>query len=263
MNVVIVTQEAPLYIASFLENLLQSLSGSKIHIDSIVVYPPIAKNSMTKELCRRIDYYGLITFIKIALFICYEIFLSRCATLFPGMFKCHSVKNAIKKYGIKQLFVESINSCEFIEYVRMRNIDLVVSVAAPEIFKEPVLHAPKKGCINYHTALLPQYRGRQPLFWALLSGENETGVSIHEMDEGLDTGSIIIQRRIPISDNDSLHSLYRKTIAVGSQALCEAIEIVEKGVTYRIPNIAAEGYYYSFPTKQDGIAFRKKGKKFI
>ena len=88
------------------------------------------------------------------------------------------------------------------------------SVFSPMVFKKNLLNSPTFGCINYHTGALPQYRGRQPLFWSILNNEKNIAISIHEMDEKLDNGPIIVQKFIHIEENESLHSLYLKTIKI-------------------------------------------------
>jgi methionyl-tRNA formyltransferase len=182
--------------------------------------------------------------------------------IFPPI-GCHSVSNVMSKYKIRRFLTDSVNSEGFIQYIKENKIDLIISIASPQIFAEDILNAPGKGCINYHTALLPKYRGRQPLFWALLNDEKEIGISIHEMDRELDNGPIIVQRRLPVTPGDSLHSLYHKTIKIGPKLLIEALDKLDKECPDRIANDFAQATYNGFPTEEDAKRFRSTGKRMF
>jgi methionyl-tRNA formyltransferase len=97
----------------------------------------------------------------------------------------------------------------------------------------------------------------------MLNDEKEVGVSIHEMDESLDNGAILVQKKVLIHEKDSLHSLYLKTIEVGVEAMLEAIEKLDNNFCKRIFNDSNKATYFNFPKKEHGKLFRKKGKKFF
>jgi methionyl-tRNA formyltransferase len=182
--------------------------------------------------------------------------------IFPHI-GCYSVDNVIRKYKLKNYKTNSINSKDFVKHIQTNQIDLIISIASPQIFKNEILNAPRKGCINYHTALLPKYRGKQPLFWAFLNEEKEIGISIHEMDEKLDNGPIIIQRKIPVNSEDTLHSIYLRTIKIGPSLLMEAIKKLDNDCKDRIRNDPKQAIYNSFPTKEDAKLFKYKEKRFF
>jgi methionyl-tRNA formyltransferase len=117
-----------------------------------------------------------------------------------------------------------------------------------------------KGCLNLHTALLPKYRGLMPTFWTLKNGEKETGVSVFLVDEGIDSGPIVVQKRVRI-DTDRLEELIRRTKVIGMDAVWEAVEKVRVGKPKLIPNPDSEKSYFSFPTRDDVRAFRAAGKR--
>ena len=114
--------------------------------------------------------------------------------------------------------------------------------------------------LNVHSALLPKYRGLMPTFWTLKKGEKETGVSVFLVDEGIDSGPIVVQKRVPIRTN-RLEGLIRETKVVGMDAVWEAVEKVRRGRLKLNPNPDAEKSYFSFPTKDDVRAFRAAGKR--
>lgn len=261
MKIVIVTQKAPMYLAPFLDDFLGKIGKTSHVIKSIVVFSPYFKNSSLQEIKKRYNYYGSIDFIKMVCHMIRNKILSFVFNIYP--INCYSVNNIIRKYRIKRYETDSINSKDFIEYIKTSQIDLVISIASPKIFKKDILTAPIKGCINYHTAFLPKYRGRQPLFWALLNEEKEVGISIHEMDEKIDNGPIIVQNKIPVSSKDTLHSLYLKTIKIGPMLLMEAIKKLDNDCKDRIENDSKQATYNSFPIKDDTKLFKSKGKRFF
>ena len=262
MKIIIITQDAPLYLPQFLDGFLFLLGKTPHTAERMVVFPSISKTGVIGKIKEYYNYYGLIDFFRLSVII----FKDKLLSLFAGAFsvsRVHSVDNVIRKYKINLYKTTSVNSAEFTDYIKNNNIDLIISIACPKIIKKELLNAPKKGCINYHTALLPRYRGRQPLFWALLNGEGEVGISVHEMDENIDNGPIIVQYKVPVGGADSLNSLYLKTIKIGPQALIDALDYLDKDSPVRIFNDPALSTYNSFPAKSDVKLFRARGKKFF
>ena len=261
MKIIIVTQNAPMYLASFLDGFFKLLSKTHHKVENIVVLSPYFKNSFFEEVKHRYNFYGFINFFKMICYIKKNKILAFVFNIYPSI-GCYSVNNILKKHRLKKYETASINSKIFIDYIKTNHIDLVVSLAASQIFKKEILNTPLKGCINYHTALLPKYRGRQPLFWALLN-DDEVGISIHEMDEKLDNGPIIIQKKVPLNPNETLHSLYLKTIKIGPGLVMEAIEKIDNNCEDRIENNSSYATQYSFPSKGDARLFVSKGNFFF
>ena len=163
--------------------------------------------------------------------------------------------------GIPILRPASVNAPDFVAHVRdTLRPDLIVSVAASQIFKEPLLALPSRGCINIHGALLPRYRGMLPSFWTLFNGEREGGVTVHYMSAGIDDGSIIAQRRFPIHDHDTVETLIGRSKALGAEVLSEVLREIKRGAVATAPNNAAEGTYYSFPTRTDVLNLKARGR---
>lgn len=261
MNIYIITQNAPIYLSKFLDDFFYRFNKTSHKIGGITVLSPIFRKNIAAELIDRYKFYGFIDFIKMTILIVVNKLLSLTFHLFLS--NCYSVSNTIKKHKLNQFKIRSINSKKFINYIKSNQIDLIISIASTQIFKNELLKAPTNGCINYHTGLLPRYRGRQPLFWALLNEEEEIGISIHQMDKKIDSGPIIIQDTIHINSTDTLHSLYLKTIAIGPTLLIEAINQVKNNTKDRLINDPNKATYYSFPTREDIKLFKKKGKRFF
>jgi methionyl-tRNA formyltransferase len=133
-------------------------------------------------------------------------------------------------------------------------------VACPQIFRRELLELPRLGCINVHSALLPHYRGVLPTFWVLANNEPETGVTVHRMAADIDGGEILVQRRVPIEPEETLHSLMRRCKAVAADAVLEAVDRFRTDRVEALPNPADEGSYYSFPGRADVLRFRALGR---
>ena len=115
------------------------------------------------------------------------------------------------------------------ENIRALAPELIVVVAYGCILPRSVLEAPKYGCINLHVSLLPKYRGSAPVQWAVLNGDAETGVSIMQMDEGLDTGDVLACERIKIDPEETSGQLFDRVTAVGARVLCETLPAIAAG----------------------------------
>lgn len=105
----------------------------------------------------------------------------------------------------------------------------IVVAAYGKILPKEMLDLPKYGCINVHGSLLPKYRGSAPIQWSVINGEKETGVTIMQMAEGIDTGDMLYQKAIPIEINDTAESMFDKLSALGGEMIVEALELLEKG----------------------------------
>ena len=122
--------------------------------------------------------------------------------------------------------------------------DLIVFAFVNDIIPKNILDAATIGSIQYHPSLLPKYRGRSAMNWAIFNGENKTGISIFWVDEGIDTGPILLQKEAIIEDNDSVASLYfNKLYPLGIEAMIEAVELTEKGNAPKIDQNESESNY--------------------
>lgn len=252
MRIVLLTQDEPLFLAPSIDYLL-SRTPDGIDVAGCVVFDPsplgkkVGMAGRAKELFR---VFGLAYFLR------YAGKFSR-ARLDPT----RRLGAILKRHGVPELrLAENVNAPPSIDAIRAFRPDLLVSVAGNQIFRPALIDLAPKGCLNLHTALLPKYRGLMPTFWVLKNGEQETGVSVFLVDEGIDSGPIVVQKRVPIGD-DSLETLIRRTKPIGMDAVWEAVEKVRAGGPKLIPNSDAEKTYFSFPTREDVRAFRAAGKR--
>ena len=121
------------------------------------------------------------------------------------------------------------------ENIRALAPELIVVVAYGCILPKSVLEMPRYGCINLHVSLLPKYRGSAPVQWSVLNGDAETGVSIMQMDEGLDTGDVLYCKKIAIDPEETSGELFDRVTAVGAEALCETIPQIAAGTLTAVP----------------------------
>lgn len=116
------------------------------------------------------------------------------------------------------------NNSEVIEEIKNLNPDVIAVVAYGKILPKEILDIPKYGCVNVHSSLLPKYRGSAPMQWAIINGEEKTGVTTMLMDEGMDTGDILLKEEIDILDSDNLETIHDKLMIIGANLLVETID---------------------------------------
>ena len=139
------------------------------------------------------------------------------------------------------------NAPAFVEEVRRLRVDLIVVVAHGRILKPPLIETPRLGCINVHPALLPRYRGPNPLYWVLANGEATTGVTVHHIDAGIDTGDIILQRPVAVRAGDTEMTLQDRASGVAAALVAEAVRLLGEGHAPRTPQDESQASYYGRP----------------
>ncbi|MGN1210966.1 MAG: methionyl-tRNA formyltransferase [Candidatus Cryptobacteroides sp.] len=154
-------------------------------------------------------------------------------------------ESAVKKYavahGIPVLQPVSLKDPAFLEQLRAWKADIFVVVAFRMLPKE-VWEMPKSGTFNLHAALLPQYRGAAPINWAVINGENVTGVTTFMIDEGIDTGNIMMREQIKIAETDTAGDIHDKLMEIGSEVVVETVEaIMDKNVELRLQKSFIQG----------------------
>lgn len=138
------------------------------------------------------------------------------------------VKLLALQAGIPVLQPTAIRTKEFLETIQDLRPDLIVVTAYGRILPGSLLNLPPLGTINVHGSLLPKYRGAAPIQWAVINGETETGVTIMQMDEGMDTGDILLPVSLPIEEDDTSGTLFVKLSELGGQALVKAIALLKE-----------------------------------
>lgn len=253
MRVVFITQEDPFYLAASFRYILDHLPP-EIEVVAAVVLggsPFGARHSFLGKVWRIYDVFGLP-------------FLWHYGRRFlrAKLDRSLSVTQLFRRRGIEILTPASVNAPEFLEVLRQRRPDVLVSVSGNQIFRRPLIELAPRGCLNVHSALLPRNRGLMPTFWALKHGDAETGVSVFYVDDGIDTGPILVQRRMPIRER-CLDLLLRETKRLGAEAVVEALLKIRDGATETLPNPADSGNYNRFPTRTDVREFLAAGNRLF
>lgn len=133
------------------------------------------------------------------------------------------VKDTALALGLPVIQPEKIKTAEFIETLSCLHPDLMVVVAYGRILPKAVLEIPTAGCINVHASLLPRYRGAAPIHWAIINGETQTGITTILMDEGMDTGDILLTAAEPITSDDTAATLHDRLADLGAKVLEETL----------------------------------------
>ena len=139
------------------------------------------------------------------------------------------VKETALKHGLKVFQPKRLKDPETIRTLEETPADAIVVIAFGQIVPASILHMKKYGCINVHGSLLPKYRGAAPIQWAVIDGERESGVTIMQMDEGLDTGDMLLKGSVVLDEKETSGSLFDKLSALGASLCVEALEKLEKG----------------------------------
>jgi methionyl-tRNA formyltransferase len=162
------------------------------------------------------------------------------------------VKIAAQRWGIKVVQPEKMKSDVFLSYVKSCRPEFLVVVAYGKLLPKGLLEIPLNGCINVHASLLPKYRGAAPIQWAIINGEKRTGITTMLMDEGLDTGDILLQRDVTVRVDDTSGSLSERLSFVGADLLLETLHGLRDG---SIKPVAQEGDPSYAPSlkKEDGL----------
>jgi methionyl-tRNA formyltransferase len=162
------------------------------------------------------------------------------------------IKSALAGKNISILQPGRIKDREAIEQIRALAPDAIVVMAYGQILPKDILEIPKKACLNLHASLLPRHRGASPIQAAIVSGDAETGITVIYMAEGLDTGDMLLQRKIDISPDDTGDSLHDRLAQIAPEALRESLRLLAAGNAPRIAQDNALATYAPKLKRDDG-----------
>ena len=144
-------------------------------------------------------------------------------TIRDSIYGYRSTIDLCKSLGIK-FYVPDYLDPDFISLAKKINPDLIICAYYPKIFPAELLKLPPLGCINVHPGCLPKYRGTFPTPWHILNNENEIGITLHYMDNSIDTGDIIFQKKYPIYDWETGHQLYMRSMKLSGELIIESFD---------------------------------------
>lgn len=163
------------------------------------------------------------------------------------------VKEEAVGAGIPVYQPARVRDPEFVEELRALKPDVIVVVAFGQLIPQAILDLPKYGCVNVHASLLPKYRGAAPIQWAVIDGEPVSGVTTMQMDAGLDTGDILLQREVELAPDETGGSLFDKLRDVGAELLLETLKGLKEGtITPQPQPETSPTAYASMLTRQMG-----------
>jgi methionyl-tRNA formyltransferase len=163
------------------------------------------------------------------------------------------VKLTAQEKGCTVFQPRRVREPEFLEVLRALAPDVIVVAAYGQILPGEILTLPRYGCVNIHASLLPLYRGAAPINWAIVRGETHTGITIMQMDEGMDTGGILLQETIPIEPQDTAGTLTDKLSLLGARLIIDALRGVGSGTLTPVPQDGSRATLAPLLKKGDGL----------
>ncbi len=173
-----------------------------------------------------------------------------------------SVKAVARKYGVETTEATDVNSEGFLRRLRDLGVEFIISISGSQFYGKALRTQTTRGIVNCHGALLPKYRGLMPSFWTLANGESVGGVTVHFVDEKLDNGPILVQRRYRIHPHDTLEGIMARSKDLAAEAILEGVRLVESGDYELMENKEDEATHFSMPTREDVKRFRANGHRF-
>lgn len=161
-------------------------------------------------------------------------------------------KKVATERGVPVLQLQDLKTPEFEETLKSLSPDLIAVVAYGKMLPATVLDAPPFGCVNVHASLLPSYRGAAPINWAIAKGEKKTGVTIMQIDEGMDTGDILVQREVPIGDEETAEELSKRLSLEGAQLLLQTVNDIAKNEISPVKQAGNAATYAPLLSRKDG-----------
>ena len=168
------------------------------------------------------------------------------------------VKECALKHGIEVFQPVKVRESANIEYLRKFNPDIIIVAAFGQILPKSILDMPKYCCVNIHASLLPKYRGAAPIQWAIINGDEVTGVTTMRMAEGIDTGDMIAKRQVRIDEDETGGSLFDKLTEVGARLCVETMDMIEDGTAEYTPQDSESATHTSMIKKELGLIDWKK-----
>ena len=252
LRVLLVTENDPLYVRQFFDVFFAELPRDQVELVGVTVsrafHEPLKKTAQ-----RVLRFYGLFDFARL---------LPRY--LFAKL-TGQSIASLAVKHGFPLLAAASVNSKEYIDAVTALRPEMIVSVAAPEIFKSPLLKVATIGCLNIHSGRIPEYRGMMPTFWQMLEEQPFVTVTVHEMVEKLDSGGVIDTLEFPLQKNDSLDRVISGTKQQGARLMIRVLRTIaaNRCMPTATPLDMSKARLFKFPQPSDVQKFRSVGHRMI
>jgi len=250
LRVLFITEDDPLYVIRFFDVFLREYPRREFDLIGITVDAAFHESKIATAR-RMLRFYGAVDFVRL------------CARFAMTRIRGRSISRLATNAGVPIIAATSVNAPEYVRRVRDMAPDVIVSVAAPEIFRKEILGSARLRCVNIHSGRLPKYRGMMPNFWQLLHGERVATVTVHEMVEKLDAGDVLGTLEVPVRDRDSLHRLIVETKEQGARLMIDVLRKIAAGSDSSTPLDMTGASYFRFPSSSDVAQLRKRGHRML
>lgn len=174
----------------------------------------------------------------------------------------YSAWQIANRMGLPSLKTRNVNNERGQQFLRSLQPDLLISAYFSQILKKPVLDIPKQGALNIHPGFLPDYKGAMNYFWVIRNGEDKAGVTVHWMDEGIDTGALLARKSFAIPEGATQQQVLAKSAIVGARLTQGIVHQLQLGKLPQGTLGEGEGNYYSVPTRDDFKHYYKRRRYF-
>jgi methionyl-tRNA formyltransferase len=250
LRVLFVTEDDPIYVLRFFDSFLVEYPREQFDIVGMTIVAPF-RESLAATARRMLSFYGVVGSARLA------------ARFAAAKLRRRSIAALAKREGVPLVSTSSVNDPRYVDRIRELDSDVIVSVAAPEIFRDEVLSAPRLACINLHSGRLPKFRGMMPTFWQMLGGERQATVTVHEMAREVDAGRILGTVECAIHERDSVDRLMTEAKLAGARLMIRVLGELASGTVVPRALDMSEASYYSFPTRQDARNLLKRGHRLL
>lgn len=261
MRIEFLTQDDPLYVLPFFDEFIRHYAR-EFEILQITTSPVMGKRSRSQMIKELTQLYGPVGMARLTA----RLAGARIGGKLPkkaGASRYSTLSQLCQAYGIAHEKIGNPNTSEFVESVRRRGADLLVSVACPYILKAPLLTIAPKGAINIHHAPLPRYKGMMPTFWQMFHGEKNVGLTIHYMSAKIDEGEALFQDEQAIEPRESLDHLIQRAKRHGAHCMARVLHQISEGTAEPATLEYAKGSYFTFPTSEEIREFHRRGYRAI
>lgn len=248
LRILFVTENDPLYVIRFFDVFFAEYPRDRFRIVGVTVDEAFHEPPL-KTARRMWRFFGPVDFFR------------TLARWIAAKVRGRSIAALARRHGLSLIPTGSVNDPAYVARVRELAPDVIVSVAAPEIFRKDILSAARLGCVNIHSGRLPVYRGMMPNFWQLLHGEPHAVLTVHEMVERLDAGAILGTHELPLHERDSLHRVMRAAKEEGARLMIRVLDQIRAGTVTRTPLDMTGARYFRFPGPEDVRQFRRRGHR--
>ena len=255
MRVVAVTQSDPFFTGRFFASFLEELEGGPVQLVEVVVLANF--NESRVALARRLlRLYGVVDFARLVRrYVAARVGDARGA---PS-----SVEAIARSRGVPVRPLASVNNPEYLAELERNEVDVLLSVASPEIFGRAALEAASL-VLNVHNGKLPDYRGMMPTFWALLNGDRQIVITLHEMAERIDAGGVLAEFPLDVEPGESAFDLAaRAKVVAGREVARYLVRLAGGGKALPARTPTERGRYYGFPRRSDARALRASGRRML